>query len=137
MRTLVSLFCMLSTLSVHAFELCKAEKGEGYVIEQLKLVQAVDAEGQAKMKSMFVELKQSANMNEEQLLSYSMKLVSKPEISKFQGERMDHSMKLASLLSGKNCDEFNRINQLLIDTAEREWAETFKLIAADIKSYKK
>ncbi len=137
MRTLLSFFCMLSTLSVHAFELCKAEKGDGYVIEQLKLVQAVDAEGQAKMKSMFVELKQSANMNEEQLLSYSMELISKPELSKFQGERMGHSMKLASLLSGKNCDEFNKTNQLLIDTAEREWAATFEVITADIKSYQK
>lgn len=137
MRTVISLFCFMFAFSGHAFELCKAEKGDNYVLEQLKLIQVLDAKGEEKMTPMLLELQKSAGMNEEQLLNYSMGLISKPELSQFSSRRMDYSLKLVTLLSGKDCDEFNRINQELLALAEREWEATLKVIAADIKSYKK
>ncbi|SEI07512.1 hypothetical protein SAMN05660691_03362 [Rheinheimera pacifica] len=136
MRILLSFFLTLLAFSAHGLELCKAEKGEGYVMEQLAEMTALDAQGQDKLKPMLAELKKAAKMTEDQLLNYSVGLLSRPELSKLYAERMTHGLKLMSLVAGKDCDAFIKTRDKLAEVAKREWEMTFKVISADMKKYK-
>jgi hypothetical protein len=135
MRILWSFFLTSLAFSAHSFELCKAEKGENYVMEQMAEVTALDAKGQDKLKPMFVELQKAAKMTEEQLYNYSVDLLSRPELSKLSAERMTHGLKLVTLLSSKDCDAFVDTRNKLAEVAKQEWDMTFKIIAADIKRH--
>jgi hypothetical protein len=135
MRILVSVFLTLLAFSAHGLELCKTEKSEGYVMEQLAEITASDAQGQDKLKPMLAELQRAAKMTEEQLLNYSVGLMSRPELSKLYTERMTHGLKLMTLVTGKDCDAFIKTRDKLAEVAKREWEMTFKVISADIKKY--